>query len=118
MAVGFHRIGGASIENLRLKPREATLIPPGISVVEASSASEAASQFRIAFPRATKLHKRAELIGSATIDAIRMAGFDVYPAPSTALPNHSRIIHPDGVAGFNDENLARLMGAFVNTSGH
>jgi hypothetical protein len=30
----MHRIGGASVENLRPKPREATLHPPGISVIK------------------------------------------------------------------------------------
>lgn len=34
------------------------------------------------------------------------------------VPNHYRITHPDGAAGFNDGNLALLSAAFVNTSGH
>jgi hypothetical protein len=33
------------------------------------------------------------------------------------LPNHHRIIHPDGVAGFNDANLADLAGVFEDTTG-
>jgi hypothetical protein len=36
--VDIHRIGGGGgVENLRLKPREATLHPPGISVLKAPS---------------------------------------------------------------------------------
>jgi hypothetical protein len=34
--------------------------------------------------------------------------------PRTKFPNHDRIIHPDGVAGFVDENLARLSKAFTD----
>lgn len=31
----IHRIGGGTVENLRLKPAEAVLEPPGISVLKA-----------------------------------------------------------------------------------
>jgi hypothetical protein len=58
------------------------------------------------------------MIGSASEEAIRATGFDIIPTPSAALPNHHRIIHPQGVAGFNDANLAGLAEAFVNTTGH
>jgi len=64
------------------------------------------------------LHEQAKTIDSASEEAIRAAGFDMIPSPSTALPNHHRIIHPEGVAGFSDENLARLAEAFANTTGH
>jgi hypothetical protein len=74
--------------------------------------------FRIAFPRAKGLHEAARTVGSTSEELIRSAGFDVIQAPSKALPNHYRIIHPDGVAGFNDGNLARLAQVFVNTTGH
>lgn len=57
-------------------------------------------------------------MGTASIEAIRDAGFDVIPDPSAALPNHHRIIHPDGAAGFNDTNLGKLAEAFTNSSGH
>lgn len=114
----FHRIGGASVENLRLKPREATLDPPGLSVIKAPTPGAAAQEMRAGFPKASKLHEQAKTIGSASADAIRAAGFDVIPATTNALPNHHRVIHPEGVAGFNDENLARLSEAFVNTTGH
>lgn len=46
------------------------------------------------------------------------AGFDIIPTPSAALPNHHRITHPDGVAGFNDANLGRLAEVFQNSTGH
>jgi hypothetical protein len=114
----MHRIGGSRVENLRLKPREAMLNPPGISLLQASSPGEAARQMREAFPAADGLHEAAQVIGSTTIDNIRRAGFDVIPNPTRKLPNHYRLVHPYGVAGFNDENLARLSAVFTETSGH
>jgi hypothetical protein len=114
----MHRIGGSRVENLRLKPREAMLNPPGISLLQASSPGEAARQMREAFPAADGLHEASQVIGSTTIDNIRRAGFDVIPNPTRKLPNHYRLVHPDGVAGFNDENLARLSAVFTETSGH
>lgn len=114
----IHRIGGASVENLRLKPREATLNPPGISVIKAPTPAAAAQEVRTGLPKAKNLHEQAKTIGSASEEAIRAAGFDVIATSSAALPNHHRIIHPQGVAGFSDENLARLAEAFVNTTGH
>jgi hypothetical protein len=114
----IHRIGGGSVDNLRLKPREATLDPPGISVLRTPTPSEAARQIRGAFPGATGLHEAAKVVGSTTTEKIRDAGFDVIPNPTKRLPNHHRLIHPDGVAGFSEENLKRLSEAFTDTSGH
>ena len=114
----MHRIGGSSVENLRLKPREATLHPPGISLLHAPSPREAAHQIWEAFPAADELHVAAQVIGSTTVEKIRRTGFDVIPNPTKRLPNHYRLIHPAGVAGFNDENLARLSAVFTETSGH
>jgi hypothetical protein len=114
----MHRIGGSSVESLRLKPREATLNPPGISLLQAPSPGEAARQIRAVFPAADGLHEAAQVIGSTTVDNIRGAGFDVIFNPTKKLPNHYRLIHPDGVAGFSDENLARLSAVFAETSGH
>ena len=114
----FHRIGGATIENLRLKPRDAALDPPGISVIKAPTPKAAGDEVRTGLTRAKNLHEQAKTIGSATIAAIKNAGFNVIPKPSIALPNHHRLVHPDGAAGFSDENLARLAEAFVNTTGH
>jgi hypothetical protein len=114
----MHRIGGSSVENLRLKSREATLNPPGISLLHAPSPQAAVRQIREAFPAADELYAAAQVIGSTTVEKIRSAGFDVIPYPTKRLPHHYRLIHPDGVAGFNDENLARLSAGFTETSGH
>ncbi len=114
----IHRIGGASIENLRLKPKEATLNPPGISVLKTPTPADAAAEMRAAYPDATGLHEAAKTIGSSTSEAIRSVGFDVIPKQSKRLPNHYRLIHPDGTGGFIDENLARLAEVFTNTTGH
>ena len=114
----MHRTGGSSVESLRLKPREATLNPPGIFLLQAPSPGEAARQIRVVFPVADGLHEAAQVIGSTTVDNIRGAGFDVISNPTKKLPNHYRLLHPDGVAGFNDENLARLSAVFTETSGH
>lgn len=114
----FHRIGGARVENLRLKSREATLDIPGISVIEAATPRAAAQEMRSALPKAKALHELAKTVGTASAEGIRSAGFDIVPTPSIALPNHHRIIHPNGVAGFNDANLGRLAEVFQNTTGH
>jgi hypothetical protein len=106
------------VENLRLKPAEAALHPPGISVLKAPTPGEAAAQVRAAFPKAVGLQQAAGTVGSSTEDAIRGAGFDIIRNPTRKLPNHHRIIHPDGAAGFTDENLARLAAGFTNTTGH
>lgn len=113
-----HRIGGSHMDNLRLKPREATLNPPGISLLHALSPGEAARQIREAFPAADELHEAAQVIGSTSVDNIRQAGFTVIPNPTKKLPNHYRLIHPEGVAGFSDANLARLSAVFTERSGH
>ena len=114
----IHRIGGGSVANLRLKPHEAALDVPGISVLRAASPGEAARQMRQAYRAATELHEAAKTIGSTTEQLIRAAGFDLIAVPTRRLPSHHRITHPDGTAGFGDENLARLAAVFVNTQGH
>ena len=105
------------MENLRLKPREATLDPPGISLLHAPSPGEAARQMREAFPAANALHAAAQVVASATVDKIRQAGFDVFPNPTKKLPQYYRLIHPEGVGGFTDANLLRLSAVFSETSG-
>src|SRR4029453_7469729 len=114
----MHRIGGGSVENLRLKARETTLNPPGISLLRAPSPEEAARQMWEAFPAAEGLHEAAQVIGSTTVEKIRQVGFDGLPNPTKKLPNHYRLIHPEGIAGFHDVNLARLSAVFTETSGH
>ena len=114
----LHRIGGGSVENLRLKPQEAALTPPGISLLQAPSPGEAARQIQEAFPAADRLHEATRVVGSTTVANIRSAGFDVIPNPTRKLPNHYRLIHSEGVRGFNDANLTRLSAGFTDTSGH
>jgi hypothetical protein len=119
VAVGdMHRIGGRSVDNLRLKPMELKLNPPGISFLQASSPAEVVRQLRQAFPLATGLHSAAQIMSSTSIEQIRDAGFDVLPNPTKKLPNHFRVVHKDGIVGFNDANLARLSGVLTETSGH
>jgi hypothetical protein len=117
-ASDLHRIGGGSFENLRMKPQEARLSPPGISLLKSPTPSEAASHVRRAFPEAAGLSQASKIVGSASIEGIRSAGFDVIPNPTKKLPNHHRLIHSDGVAGFSDENLRRLSEAFIDTGGN
>lgn len=73
---------------------------------------------REAYPDATGLHEAANTVGSLTAEAIRGAGFDLIANPTRRLPNHHRIIHPQGASGFTDANLARLAEAFENTTGN
>jgi len=114
----IHRIGGATVENLRLKPAEANLNPPGISVLKTATPGEASAQMRKAFPKATGLHEAAKTVGTSSEVRIRSVGFDIMPNPTKKLPDHYRITHPDGAAGFTDENLERLAQVFANTTGH
>ncbi len=70
----FHRIGGGSVENLRLKPREMKLHPPGISVLKAPTARQAAMQVMEAFPQASALREKARVIGTTSLEKIRSVG--------------------------------------------
>ena len=92
--------------------------PPGISVLKASTADAAAAQMHAVFPKAQELNQAARTVGTTSEGRIRAAGFEVIADPTNRLPNHHRIIHPNGAAGFADENLARLAQAFDNTTGH
>jgi hypothetical protein len=111
----IHRIGGGHVDNLMLKPAEVALIPPGISVLKRATAKAASRQMREAFPRAAGLHALARTVGSTTAELIRNAGFDLLADPTRRFPNHFRLIHPDGIAGFSRGNLAQLSTAFVDT---
>ena len=113
-----HRIGGGGPNNLRMRPAEEKLNPPGISIMIGGTPELAAADFRRVFGPHSALGKKARTIGTANIDAIRDAGFDVVEDPSSNFQNHGRRIHPaDGVDGFNDENLRRLSKAFTNQTG-
>ena len=114
----YHRIGGGRIENLRLKPAEERLVPPGISVLRFDTPGRAAAAIRAAFSKSTRIRIAAATVGSASEESIRAAGFDIMADSSRKLPTHCRIVHADGINGFNDVNLARLAAAFVTTTGH
>jgi hypothetical protein len=114
----IHRIGGANIDNLRLKPGETKLNPPGVSVLQADTPTEAAAQIRAAYPDAIGLYEAARTVGSSSIQAIRSVDSDVVPNPTRRLPRHHRLIHLEGADGFADPNLERLAQVFTNTSGN
>ena len=113
-----HRIGGGNPSNLKLKAAEARLKPPGISILVGGTAQQAAADFRRVFGPHSTLGKKASVVGTAAIDSIRDAGFDVIEDPTSNFPNHGRLIHPtEGAAGFTDENLERLSQAFSDQGG-
>jgi hypothetical protein len=95
------------------------LVPPGFSVLVGGTAEDAAEQMRRAFPDPqtfAKLHAASATVGSATVAAIRAAGYHVQLLPTTNFPNHGRIVHPDPAMGFADDSLQQLAQAFMNTS--
>lgn len=114
--VTVHRVGGADLAGLRLSPLDRAAAPPGLSVLAGGSPRDAAARMRAAF-RSRKWMALSGTVGSATAAAIRSAGFEVIDAPTHTLPNHARIVHPDGPAGFTDENLARLAAVFQTATG-
>jgi hypothetical protein len=114
-----HRIGGGRVENLRLKERERSLDPPGISVLLGGTPAAAAEQMRQAFPdpeKFARIRQLAQTVGSAIAAEVRGAGFEVVPDPSAKFPNHARLTHPTGVAGFSDEHLLALAAVFQDTA--
>lgn len=112
-----HRVGGGSVANLRLSFLDAQQTPPGISVLLHGTPQEAAAQMRRAFPGSRKWRETAHTVGTTTAAALREAGFDIVPDPTTRFPNHARLIHPQGVTGFADENLVTLAATFHDIVG-
>jgi hypothetical protein len=115
-----HRLGGAALENLRLKATEEVQVPPGISVFVGGTPQETARQMREAFRDARKysrLHAASTIVASATLADVRQAGFDVLPDPTRRFANHGRLVHPLGRDGFSDERLTELSRVFHTTSG-
>jgi hypothetical protein len=110
-----HRVGGGSASNLALKPAEARLEPPGISTLAGGTPAQAAEAMRRRFPRMAPRGKT--VVGSTTAGKIREAGFDVIMNPTTNFPNHARLAHPGGAAGFSGENLERLAQGFQDHTG-
>ena len=111
-----HRIGGSDVDNLRLKTLEENLVPPGISLFACDTPEEAAAQIRKAFPHATRLLEASRTVGSATVESLRQIGFDVIADPTKRFSNHVRLIHPNGIAGFNITHLRRLSETFRDTT--
>lgn len=111
-----HRVGGGSVANLRLSPLDAKQTPLGISVLLGGTPQAAAAQMRRAFPGSRKWRETVRTVGTTTAGALREVGFEIMPDPTTRFPNHARLIHPRGVAGFTDESLARLAATFRNTT--
>jgi hypothetical protein len=109
-----HRLGPASVAGFHPKAAELALTTPGVSLLTGGSPAEAMAAMRAAYPRARKW-QAACVVSSATVAAIQGAGFDVIADPTPNFPNHARLIHPLGAAGFTDENLAALAGAFTET---
>jgi hypothetical protein len=112
-----HRIGGGDPTNLTLKPAEENLDPPGISVLIGGTPEQAAADMRRVFGPRSALGRLARVVGTAEFKAIRAMGFDIIPAPTRNFPNHGRLIHPRGIAGFSPKNLAKLATVFVNKGG-
>lgn len=110
--VVVHRLGPATAAGFAPKPAELALDPPGVSVLLGGTAPEAMGAMRAVYPRSKKW-QAAGAVSSATAAAIRAAGFDVIPDPTPNFPNHGRIVHPLGAAGFTDNNLTALAGAFT-----
>ena len=80
--------------------------------------AQTAADFRRVFGPKSSLGKTARTVGTAELEQIRAAGFDVVPVPTGNFPNHGRIVHPtEGAAGFTPENLQRLSQVFTNTTG-
>jgi len=109
-----HRVGGGSVANLRLSPLDRKLTPAGISVLLGGTPQEAATQMRQAFPNSRKWRETARTVGTTTAAAVRQAGFELVPDPTTRFPNHARLIHPNGAEGFTDADLEKLAQTFQN----
>jgi len=111
-----HRVGGAGAANLRLNKHEISLVPPGISLLVGGTPEQAAADMQRVYPKSPKW--RGDLnVASATVEAIRASGFDVIFWPTPSFDNHARLVHPVGVAGFTDANIALLAVAFQLTKG-
>jgi len=111
----IHRIGGGGAANLLPKPVERMLVPPGISTLQRGTPTEAAEAMRQRYRRMAP-HGQT-VVGTTTAGRIREAGFDVIMDPTARFPQHARLIHPDGLDGFTQENLDRLAQCFEDHTG-
>jgi hypothetical protein len=57
------------------------------------------------------------MVGTTAASAVRQAGFEVAPDPTSRFANHARLIHPEGVAGFTPDRLEPLARTFRDTTG-
>jgi hypothetical protein len=112
-----HRVGGGNAANLQLSAMDCRQSPPGISILVGRTPQEAAAQMRRAFPKSKKWQASAQTVGSATVGAVRLAGFEVVPDPTSRFPNHARLIHAAGIAGFTDAQLEILAKSFHDRPG-
>lgn len=100
----IYRVSTEGPYNFDFNPRELAAIesgklnPPGVSVIRAGSPEEATGIWNKAFP-----NRPATSVGEMNAQEIRAAGYDVIHDPSKGAlgENHARLIHPDGVKGFN-----------------
>jgi len=94
-----------------LKPHEANLSPPGISVFIGGTPEKAASDWRAVFSRPGASAKAAT-VGTAGIHRIRELGLDVIAWPTPNFPDHGRLSHgTEDAAGFTPENLQKIIPA-------
>ena len=101
--------GGEKAKDWKLSRLEKGLDKPGASMIS-GTANEAAAEMR-GHPT---FKGNTDIQGTAKVSDIRAAGFDVIHWPTRDLPNHVRIIHPDGADGFNLENRQKLAEKFKN----
>jgi hypothetical protein len=111
----FQRIGGGDVSNLRLKKPELKLKPPGISLLLTETPAQAAWQMRTVFGPGSRMWDLSRVVGSISAEDIEAAGFGVIPDPTANFPNHFRLTHAQGAAGFTDPNLTGLSQGFTNT---
>lgn len=107
-----HRLAPASVIGFVPKPAELALEPPGVSLLAGGTPGEALADMRAVYPRSKKWQGTVAVC-SATVEAIRAAGFDVIADRTDNFANHARLVHPLGAAGFTDENLATLASVFT-----
>jgi hypothetical protein len=113
-----YRIGGGAASNLVLKPAEAKLDPPGISVLIGGTPQQAAADFRRVFGPKSRLGRLAGMVGESDAAAIQSVGFEVMSFPTSNFPNHGRLIHPTlAAAGFDPDNLDTLSAVFIDHTG-
>ncbi|MCE3602623.1 RHS domain-containing protein, partial [Massilia sp. P8910] len=116
-ATKVYRISTEGPYNFNFNSRELDAIatgklnPPGISLIRAGSPAEAMDIWNNAFR-----DRPAVSIGEVSAKDIRAAGYDVIHDPSkkgALRENHARLVHPDGVDGFNS-NTDKLVPKFSN----